>query len=127
MFVAGWLCAVRHQMYSERRREMNPATLPSLNRMQLLYCDRVISEVGSTHTHTHICKRGYIDTKQEGEEEKGGFKRKMKSNEGIVCQNWPIFHNYKHTCTHIHTQTKKPCYSSSAGIFDVATFISPPF
>lgn len=59
MFVAAWLCAVKHQMYSERRMVMNPALLPSLNSKQLLYRDKAISEAGSTHTHTHLKKRLY--------------------------------------------------------------------
>ncbi len=61
MFVAARLGAVKHQMYSERRSEMNPAPLPLLNSRQLLYRDRAISEAGSTHTHTPL-KRDYIDT-----------------------------------------------------------------
>lgn len=114
-FVAVWLCAVRRHTYSKRRREMNPASLSSLNSEQLLYRDKAISGT-HTHTQTHTWQRGYIDRGGGGGggEAKGRMKWIYETDE---CKR----------NTHVHTHTHEtPRWWSFTGIFDVATFIPTP-
>ena len=80
--MAVWLCAVKHQMYSEENREINPVRFPSLNHKRLLYRDRAISEAWSTHTdthtHTHTPGREVILTQKGGESRERVSKKRKK-------------------------------------------------